>query len=144
MSTQKSPIVVPYILHNVALKTTENAKCLGITISHDSNWKPYIENIATKANNTLKFIKRYIQTQNQKIKETAYTTYFRPQLEYCSSVWHPWQKTLSYKIERVQRAAARHVNDYDLTSRNSQNTSLAYTRRKKTSKFTCHALQNKS
>ena len=41
----------------------------------------------------------------------------RPQLEYCSSIWHPWQKSHSYKIERVQRAAARYVlNDYNFTS----------------------------
>ena len=61
----------------------------------------------------LKFIKRNVQTNNQKIKETSYNTYVRPQLEYCAPVWHPWQYTLNYKIESVQRAAARYVlNDY--------------------------------
>lgn len=39
----------------------------------------------------------------------------RPQLEYCSNIWHPWQKILTYTIERVPRSAARYVlnnNDY--------------------------------
>ncbi|MCG8034729.1 MAG: reverse transcriptase family protein [Candidatus Thiodiazotropha taylori] len=117
VSKKKNPILFPYKLHNVELKMTENAKYLGITFSQDLSWKTHIENISSKANNTLKFIKRNVKTQNQKVKETAYNTYVRPQLEYCSSVWHPWQKTLSYKIERVQRAAARYVvNDYDFTS----------------------------
>ena len=40
---------------------------------------------------------RNIQTNNQKIKETAFNIYVRPQLEYCASIWHPCQKTLTYK-----------------------------------------------
>ena len=47
----------------------------------------------------------------------AYNTYVRPQLEYCSTIWNPWQKTLSQKIESVQRSAARYVcNNYNYTS----------------------------
>jgi hypothetical protein len=37
----------------------------------------------------------------------------------CSTVWHPWQKYLVYKMEQVQRSAARYVfkyNDYNYTS----------------------------
>ena len=74
--------------------------------------------MTSKAFNTLKFIKRNVQTKkNQKIKETAYNTYVRPQLEYCAPVWHPWREKLTYKIDRVQRAAARYcLNDYNFTS----------------------------
>ena len=73
--------------------------------------------MTSKAFNTLKFIKRNVQTNNQKVKETAYKTYVRPQLEYCTPIWHQWQDKLSYKVERVQRAAARYVlNDYNFTS----------------------------
>jgi hypothetical protein len=96
---------------------TEKAKYLGLTISNDLNWKTHINNITSKATNTLKFIKRNVKTNNKQIKETAYKTYVRPQLEYCSSIWHPWQKNLTYQIERVQRSAARYVlNDYHYTS----------------------------
>jgi hypothetical protein len=49
--------------------------------------------------------------------KTAYKTCVRPQVEYCSIVWHPWQKFLIYKIEQVQRSAARYIFDnYDYTS----------------------------
>ena len=106
----------PYKLHGTELKSAETAKYLGVTIRKDLNWKPHIENVSSKASNTLKFIKRNVQTNNQKLKETAYNTYVRPQLEYCAPVWHPWQQTFSAKIERVQRAAARYVlNDYSST-----------------------------
>ena len=43
----------------------------------------------------------------------TYKTYVRPQVEYCSTIWHPWQKYLIYKVEQVQRSAARYIfNDY--------------------------------
>ena len=73
--------------------------------------------MTSKAYSTLKFIKRNVKTNNQKVNETAYNTYVRPQLEYCSPVWHPWLDKLKYKVERVQRAAAWYVlNDYGTTS----------------------------
>jgi len=35
----------------------------------------------------------------------------------CSTIWHPWQKHLTHRIERVQRSATRYVqNDYYYTS----------------------------
>ena len=44
----------------------------------------------------------------------AYNTYVRSQLEYCSTILNPRQKTLSQKIESVRRSAARYVcNNYN-------------------------------
>ena len=117
VTKKQKPIIFPYKLHNIELKATENAKYLGITINDEFSWKPHIENKASKAFNTLKFIKRNVQTNNQKIKETAYNTYVRPQLHYGAPVWHPWQEKLTYKVDRVQRAAARYcLNDNNFTS----------------------------
>ena len=113
ISNKQNPIMYPYKLHGTELKSAGTAKYLGVTI----NWKSHIENVSVKASNTLKFIKRNVQTNNKKLKETAYNTYVRPQLEYCAPVWQPWQQTCSDKIERLQRAAARYVlNDYNFTS----------------------------
>ena len=56
----------------------KNAKYLGIQISDDLAWSKHINQMTTKSNNTLKFIKRNIQTNIHKIKETAYKTYVRP------------------------------------------------------------------
>ena len=88
-----------------------------VTISNDLNWTPHINSITGKTKNTLRFIKRNIKTSNTKVKYMAYNTYVCPQLEYCSTIWNPWQKTLSHKIESVQRSAARYVcNNYNYTS----------------------------
>ena len=148
ITKKKNTVIYPYKLHNVELNTTTNAKYLGVTLSNDFKFSTHINNISAKANNTLKFIKRNVQTHNKKIKETAYNTYVRPQLEYCSSIWHPWQKTQTYKIERVQRAAARYVmNDYDFTSSVSEmikslNWQTLHQRRIKTSLILLYKISN--
>ena len=78
VTKKKNTIIFPYKLHNIELKSTDNAKYSGVTISKDFNWKTHIENVLSKASNTLKFIKRNIQTHSQRIKETAYITKTSP------------------------------------------------------------------
>ena len=65
--------------------------------------------MATKSNNTLKFIKRNIQTNIYKIKKTTFNTYVRPLLEYSETVWNPWQKKYTNQIEMVQHRALRYI-----------------------------------
>ena len=46
-----------------------------------------------------------------------YTSLVRPILEYATQVWDPYQKSLLYKIEMIQRRAARWVfSNYDFHS----------------------------
>jgi hypothetical protein len=117
ITRKRNPVIFPYTLNNIQLNSTQEAKYLGVTINQDLSWTKHINNFTSKANNSLRFIKRDVNIPNKKIKETAYKTYDRPRVEYCSIVWHPWQKYLMYKIEHVQISAARYIlNDYGYTS----------------------------
>jgi hypothetical protein len=50
-------------------------------------------------------------------KAMAANPLIRPKVEYSSAVWDPYTKENIYKIERVQRRAARYVyNNYDYSS----------------------------
>jgi len=90
----------------------KNAKHLRVTII----WSSHINTITNKAKNSLRFIRQNVQTQNKQLKEAAYRTYVRPQFEYCLTIWLPWQKHLTHRIEMVQRSAVRYVqNDYHYT-----------------------------
>ena len=58
VTKKHNPTIYPYKLHNIELKATENAKYLGVMINKEFSWKPHIENMTSKAVNTLKFIKK--------------------------------------------------------------------------------------
>ena len=58
LTKKKNPIIFPYKLHSIELSSTENANYWGVTIIKDVNWKTHIENVSSKASNSLKFIKR--------------------------------------------------------------------------------------
>ena len=101
----------------VLVKETGSAKYLGVTITKDLSWCKHINQITIKANNSLNFIKRNIQTNNPKLKESAYKTYVRPLVEYAASVWDPWQNKYIEKIEMIQYRAIRYIfNDYSSSS----------------------------
>ena len=105
ITNKKKTTLFNYTLHGVGLKETDSAKYLGVNISRDLSWAKHINQITMKTNNSLKFIKRNIQTNNPKLKESAYKTYVHPLVEYAASVWDPWQKKYINKIEMIQHRA---------------------------------------
>ncbi len=76
-------------------------------ITSDMSWNTHINRISKQANQTLGFLKRNIKVHSEQLKSTAYKTLVRPQLEYCSSVWSPYTESSIYKLEIIQRRAAR-------------------------------------
>ena len=93
ITKKKTPILHDYKLHGLTPQSTKNVKYLEVNISDDLSWTKHINQLTTKGYNTLKFIKRNIQTHYRKIKESAFKTYVRPLLEYSASIWDPWQNT---------------------------------------------------
>lgn len=119
ITRSKHPHKTNYALHGQTLATVSDAKYLGVCITSDLSWNKHINQVTTTASQTLNFIKRNIPTKHQNIRQFAYKTLVRPQLEYCSSVWSPHTQQNINKIEMVQRRAARWV-----TSDNSHYSSV--------------------
>ena len=65
--------------------------------------------MTNKANSKLSFLRRNLKGCPEKLKQTAYFSLVRSFMEYGTTVWNPYQKYNSDKIERVQRRAARLV-----------------------------------
>ena len=76
-----------YILHGQVLESVTCAKYLGVDISGSLSLNSHIDQIAGSANQILGFVPHNIKTKMSKVRETAYNTLLRAQLEYASAVW---------------------------------------------------------
>ena len=85
----KKPINAAYKLHGVILETVTCARYLGVDISSNLSWGSHIDRITGTANRTLGFVRRDIKTKMSGLREAAYTTLVRPQLEYAAAIWDP-------------------------------------------------------
>jgi hypothetical protein len=96
VTKKKIPLKLNYRLHNHTLQPFDNSKYLGVTISKDLDWGPHINNITTKANKTLGFLRRNMKNCIRKVKKLTYTSLVRPVVEYSSPVWNPSKKNSKY------------------------------------------------
>ncbi|VDI50680.1 Hypothetical predicted protein, partial [Mytilus galloprovincialis] len=69
-----------------------------------------------KANRMLGFLKRNLRTFNSETKTYAYVAMVRSNLDYCATVWNPYQKEQVKKVEMVQRRAARYATNHYTSS----------------------------
>jgi len=74
---KKIPPKFDYSLHNHILQPVDNSKYIGVIISKDLDWGPHINNITTKANKTLSFLRRITCSSV---------------VEYSSPLWNPSKK----------------------------------------------------
>ena len=117
VSRSRNPITKMYSLVGQVLKEVDQANYIGITISSELDWSPHIRNISAKANNTLAFLRRNLKYCPHQLKENAYISLVRSQLEYSLSIWDPYRAGDSNQMDRVQRRAARFVfSDYSYQS----------------------------
>ena len=113
-SKLKKPIKTDYLLHGQVLEAVTCARYLGVDISSDLSWNFHVDRITGNANRTLGFIRRNIKTKMSRVRETAYNTLVRPQLEYASAVWDPHTDRRINQIEQIQKRAARWtVSNFD-------------------------------
>ncbi|KAK3085493.1 hypothetical protein FSP39_004174 [Pinctada imbricata] len=111
ITRSRSPFKSTYTLKGHQLEPVNTAKYLGITLSSNMSWDCHINNISSKANKILGFLKRNLKIKQEHTKSLAYKSLVRSNLEYCSSVWSPHTKTNIKRLEDVQRRAARYVTN---------------------------------
>ena len=103
-------LIMPYRFHGLVLETVTFSKYLGVDISSDLTWRSHVYRIIGSATKTLNFARRNIKTKHPGVREMAYYTLVRPQLEYAAAVWDPHTKGKTSQVEKVQRRTARWVS----------------------------------
>jgi len=105
----KKVIKNTYTLKDHTLKSVSQAKYLGITLTSYLRWNTHINNITSKGNKTIGFLRRNLNISSTNIKAQAYKSLVRPIVEYGSTVWDPHTQANINQLEMVQRRAARYV-----------------------------------
>ena len=100
---------IQYFLDNVPLPVQSDCRDLGITVCSDMNFSKYCKEQTTKAFRVTNIIFRCFHTNDKKALVTAFKSYVRPLLEYCTQVWSPHLLTDIDRIERVQRYFTRRL-----------------------------------
>ena len=119
MCGKRNPLTRMYTISDQILQEVglSSARYLGVNITNKLDWPKHVALTIKKANGTLAFLHRNLETCPKKIKENAFTTLVRPVLEYGAAIWDPYLGKDISSIEIVQRCAARFVtNDYAYTS----------------------------
>ena len=98
-----------YTMKGKTLADVPNNPYLGIEFQSNLKWDIHINNIVSKANKILGFLRRNLSHCPAHVKAQAYFTLVRPHLEYASCAWDPHSKQDISKIEMVQRQALRFV-----------------------------------
>lgn len=90
-------------------ETLKHHVYLGVELSDNFKYNTHINNITSKASQTLGFIKRNLSKCLQTVKERAYQTLIKPKLKYSSPIWNPQQQTQKKQIEHIQHNVARFI-----------------------------------
>jgi hypothetical protein len=102
ITRNKAPVKYSYTVHGHQLEHADTSKYLGVTIQSDLKWDNHINSITTKANKTLGFLRRNINTSSTTVIEISSSA---------CSVWDPYTKENITQLEQVQHRAARYVSN---------------------------------
>ena len=78
----KNPIKSTFTMHTKTLETVSFARYIGVDLFINLSVDTHINRIESNANAWLGFIRRNIKTKHEGVREAAYQTIVRPQLEY--------------------------------------------------------------
>ena len=96
-------------MYSIPLQVVEQHHYLGVLLDNKLSWTPHIHLICNKANHLLGLLRRNLHHCPSYLKEHAYKQIVLPSIEYCSTIWDPYQQTSIHKLEMIQHRAARFV-----------------------------------
>jgi hypothetical protein len=103
----RSPLSHEYDLQNSKISSVLEEKDLGVTFDRNLTFQTHINTKIKVANRNLAIIRNSFRFIGQDAFVLLYKSLVRPHLEYCSPVWNTSLKTISQKIEKVQRRASK-------------------------------------
>ena len=89
-------------MHGQVLDSMASARYLVVDITSDLNFTQHTNRTTANAYKSLGYLKTKHLSKHPGIREAAFKTIFRHQVEYASTVWSPYTKKDINQIEMVQ------------------------------------------
>ena len=105
MTGSRKPVSAAYKLHYEVLETISFARYPGLYVSGNLSWGSHKDRIVN-ANENPGFVKRKIKTKIPAVREPAYNTLVRPQLDYAETIFDAHHLDKIHQTEKFQRRAA--------------------------------------
>ena len=102
--------VSQYQLKGTVLTEEHTTKYHGVDLQSSLSWRNHISCVTKKANKMLVFLWPKLKQASEETKAKAYFTMVRSNLDYCRTIWSPFQQDSKHQAEMVQRRAARFCN----------------------------------
>lgn len=99
-----------YTINNHPLSQASSYKYLGIYLTPNLSWSHHIATISAKASKSLGYLRRNLHSCPTHVRQLAYQTFVRPQLEFAASIWSPPHNYLINMLEAIQNRAARFIS----------------------------------
>ena len=102
-----SPLLSYFSMGNERLRTTANARSLGVVLDDNMLFDMHVSDICRSLFNQLRNlskIRKYLTQESSKIAVYAFIT---SKLNYCNSLLYGWRKMQLRKLQYVQNTAAR-------------------------------------
>ena len=109
LTRKRTPIYFNYTIRDQTLNRVESQRDLGVLCTSDARFKHHIQDIVSRANKMLGFIRRTLNGSKNLLPtyKSLYIALVRSHLEYASEIWNPKSSSLVKLIEGVQRRATR-------------------------------------
>ena len=99
----------PYSLGGVPVAVTGEERDLGIVIDSQLKFRRQAGVAISKASQMLAVVRRSFANIDHVTLPLLFKSMVRPYLEYCNTIWGPFNKTDQKQVERVQRRATKMV-----------------------------------
>ena len=98
---------ISLLINSTPIPCADSVKYLGVTITSDLKWNAHVCNTCKSAKLKLGLLYRNFHQADQRTLSHLYKTLVIPKLDYYSSVWDPYNASLTNSLESVQSFAAK-------------------------------------
>ena len=95
------PLLSSYSISEKEIPKQKSIKHLGVILDAGLTFREQTENVAKKLRKRIGVLRFVLGRQNNRARLTAFKAIALPILNYCASVWFPWQKSYSDSISRT-------------------------------------------